>query len=972
MATMIVIVMRKMVKNGWLVLCLLLGLIIAVALVSSIPVYSSGVLQKMLIKEMENYQQNSGSYPGACQFSLFFRSETNQKDRYALLTELDRYVKTDVSKLLNIPFFTLVEDMETDLYSLYPEDPVKVDPTPSRLAKLKALSDFESHIELSDGRMPSREKADGVYEALVTEGALSKLKMVLENTFIMKVPVDGGELHIKIKPVGVFFPKETDDLYWTRTSSLYDERFYIHNDLFKSDFASKGAMLVKSYEWYYALDYHKVMVHDINRLLKNYDFISRHTKSVYTGIKFGIPIIDILKKYLAQQQQIIILLLSLNVPVLLMLCFYLLMVSSLIINADRNEIALYKSRGAPRWHIVLQYLAQGIILSAIALLFGPYLGLLLTRMLGAPQGFMEFAGRKALPLALNDAAYHYALLGICVFIIMLLATAYKASAITIVIHKQQLARNTGTAWWKRFYIDIILLFIAIYGIYSFRQHKQVLDITGIDATELKISPLLFLASTFFILGIGLMFIRVYPWVLNGIYMVGRRWWSPPLYETLIRVGRSSQQYQFIMIFLIMTLATGLFSADAARTLSNNTEDRIRYYIGSDINLMPVWQSEFVNPEPEVAGHAFGQAQQPGMEKSGESLQYGQVQYIEPPFISFEQLPEVACAAKVFKRRNVNAETWDSTVDNVQLMAIDPYDFGLVAWSRGDLLKPYHINDYLNLLAQEPSAVLVSQSFSDAYKVKAGDYIRIGWPGINSANFIVYGVIRYWPSWNPVREIITGDSQPANAVTNPILIVANLDYVQDQLALEPYEIWLKLRPDASSSALYKNIEKRGLLMEELKDAGQEVKKIKNSPSYLGINGATTLAFIMSLAITFLGFMIFWVLAIKNHVFEFGILRAMGISMLQLVGMMIWEQLLTSVMAVMAGIFTGGLTSRLFVSFFEVAYSSDVKVPPFRVISEYNDRLKLYYVLVIMLIIGFMILSSILMKIKINQAIKLGED
>jgi putative ABC transport system permease protein len=66
------------------------------------------------------------------------------------------------------------------------------------------------------------------------------------------------------------------------------------------------------------------------------------------------------------------------------------MVSSLIVEADRNEIALYKSRGASRWQIVLQYFNQGFILTAIGIIAGPYFGLLGAKMLGAPLEFMEF------------------------------------------------------------------------------------------------------------------------------------------------------------------------------------------------------------------------------------------------------------------------------------------------------------------------------------------------------------------------------------------------------------------------------------------------------------------------------------------------------------------------------------------------------------------------------------------------------
>ena len=52
---MFLMVVRKMLNNRWMVLCLLIGITIAVAMVSTVPMYTDGVLQRMLIKDLESY-----------------------------------------------------------------------------------------------------------------------------------------------------------------------------------------------------------------------------------------------------------------------------------------------------------------------------------------------------------------------------------------------------------------------------------------------------------------------------------------------------------------------------------------------------------------------------------------------------------------------------------------------------------------------------------------------------------------------------------------------------------------------------------------------------------------------------------------------------------------------------------------------------------------------------------------------------
>jgi putative ABC transport system permease protein len=965
----VVMVLRKMVKNRWLVLCLLLGLIISVALVSSIPMYSSGVLQKLLTKDLEEYQVSSNNYPGSYQFSLYYKEETKAEDKPDIYNELDRYIKQNVPGIIDKPYLMYTQNVSLDPYKMTPEDPNKVDPRPNRYGKIQALMDFEEHIKLIDGRMPAKDKVDGVYEALVTEGALNKLDMVLGNVFIIDDPGDEQFKPIRIKPVGVFEPKDERDLYWFRAPSVYNESFIIDYDLFKRDFVNQTHALIKSSNWYYAFDYNTILVQDINKLLANHVSIIKDLNNIYNGFTVNVPMIGILQKYTEQQKQVSMLLLALNVPVLLMLIFYIFMVSFLIIDSDKNEIAILRSRGAGRFHIMVQYLIEGIILAGVAFVLGPPLGLLLTKFLGTSNGFMEFVNRKALPVALSASAYKYALIAAAASVIMLLIPAYFASNISIVVHKQQLARYTGSSWWQRSFIDVILMLIAGYGLYTFNQHQQVLAITNANATELQVNPLLFFASTLFALGIGLFFLRIYPWIVEAIYRLGNRWWTPSLYETLTQVSRSSRQYQFLMVFLIMTIATGLFSANSARTINKNIEDRIYYQIGADVAMMPAWESNAPPAGATVPSSTPQPTSAQGAENGIEAPE--RIQYSEPPFLSYQQLPGVEHATRVFQRGMVDVTAGGQRVSDVQLMAIEPYDFGLTAWFRDDLLKPYHINNYLNLLSQEPSAALISRSMSKAYGINKGDYIYLSWNGVDAASFIVYEVIDYWPSWNPNRN--PNESLNAEYLPNdPMLVVANLPYVQNHLALEPYEIWLKMKPGATSAELYKGIEDKKLEVSDLRDASQEIIKIKNDPMQLGLNGAMTLGFIISLAITFLGFLLYWILSMRGRTFEFGVLRAIGMSLPQLLSMMVWEQVLTSGMAIVAGILVGGLTSTLFVPLLQVAYSAVSQVPPFKVISYFSDRAKLYIMVGIMLGSGLAILGNILSRIKISQAIKMGEE
>jgi putative ABC transport system permease protein len=72
------------------------------------------------------------------------------------------------------------------------------------------------------------------------------------------------------------------------------------------------------------------------------------------------------------------------------------------------------------------------------------------------------------------------------------------------------------------------------------------------------------------------------------------------------------------------------------------------------------------------------------------------------------------------------------------------------------------------------------------------------------------------------------------------------------------------------------------------------------------------------------------------------------------------------------FIGGFTSDLFVPLFQSIFDASSSVPEFVVMPDRGDYIKLYIVIGAMLLTGIIILVRLIRKIKISQALKLGED
>ena len=950
-----VMIFRKMVKNKWLELSLLLGLVLSVALVSSMPIYTDAILQRMLVKDLELSQNDSGQFPGAFLGSSYM-SDLDAAKRLKYTDQVDKFMVEKALPSFGIPAHFFVIERGTQYLKLTPDEGTQIDPKVNRIAQVSAMKGIEEHIELIDGRLPSNEPVDGVYEVMVPDGGLSTLKMVLGNVFVIQ---DKAVLEpVKIKPVGVFTRKSEYDTFWYNTTfSSYKQSIFVPFDLYEKDFRIGGKLPHVSNFWYMSLDYTQLDLTTMQSFFDTNRWVNTVLKNRFFNYAVKAPALKTMEKYAERETKLRILLWSLNIPVIIMLGFYLFMVSNLITDRQKTEIAVLRSRGASRLQIICSYVIEGILLGVIAFIAGPMLGMLLTKMLGASNGFLEFVQRASLKVRVGEQAYQYALIAVVSSVIMTLIPAFLATRVSIVGHKQQMSRLKKTSFFHKFFIDIILIGVSVYGLRSFHTRMNDLQKLGLDTTDMNIDPLLFLVPALFIIGSGLFILRIYPFFVRFVYWVGRKWWPPSLYSTLIQVGRSTSHYQFLMVFLIITLSTGLFSASAARTININTQEKILYKNGADLTLNIRWENDA--PPPAMAGPGGPQPAAEGPPKK--------VQYTEAPYEPLTKLPGVEQTAKVFIKENADYSAGNNS-GSTKLMGIDTDDFGRTVWMKDGLL-PHHFYDYLNLLSTNPTAVLISRSIAEQTGAKEGDPIQVGWSEAGTRSFVIYGIIDFFPGFNPNPK---GSGEKSNNADKPKLIVGHREYISRALALEPYEVWIKLKKDALVQPLYDELAAQKIPVTGLTNTREQLKAAKNDPFQMSINGVMTLGFMISIAICFFGFLLYWILSLSGRTLQLGMLRAMGISFPQLVGMLIAEQILTSGAAIAIGVLCGNLASRLFVPMFQISFNPAAQVPPFEVINDSLDSIRLYSIVAFMVTLGLIILSVLLSRIKIHQAIKLGED
>ena len=148
-------------------------------------------------------------------------------------------------------------------------------------------------------------------------------------------------------------------------------------DTFRDLFVNEGRDLGYGLDasWIACWDYKQIQISKVSEYMKTYRNIQ--TWSSLENKTDAEVFCDILTQYSANAKRVELTLTILQIPVLLLLGAFLFMISSQMLNMERNEISLMKSRGAKKRQIFFLYLLQGLFLSVFSLIPGIPLGLAL-------------------------------------------------------------------------------------------------------------------------------------------------------------------------------------------------------------------------------------------------------------------------------------------------------------------------------------------------------------------------------------------------------------------------------------------------------------------------------------------------------------------------------------------------------------------------------------------------------------------
>ncbi len=908
------VVLKRAWNERMLVVATTLGTIVAVALVSSVPLYADAVNYTLLRQELEQGQERERGRP-PFSFLFVYRGAWYGQLEWEEVLSLDNYLVGESSSTLGLPLQAGIRYAATGRLGMVRASPAG--PIPVSNVHLGFISGLAEQIQITAGGWPVPAGPEaGVLEVLISQPLAHELDIQVGQEYpLVQEATDstlGWPSEVPLRIAGVWQPRDPDDRSWFYPPSTFDEMLLVPEESFTGLIATTQSGEVYSAAWFLIFDGRSARTADVPAFMGRIARLRARASQLLSNVTLTASPEEAMTKHQQRFQALVVSLYAFSLPVLGLVLFFLGLVAGLLGQRRRGEIALLRSRGAGVAQVIGVAVLEGSLVGVVALVLGPPLGAALARGLGMTKSFLAFAPGPALPVGVPWASVRFAAAIVGLALVLGLSQAAATARHTPVTYKQEVARTLQRPLWQRAFLDLLLLLAAWYG-YRILEERGGLTV-GDDPLG---NPLLFLAPTLFVLAGTLLFVRLCLLLVRAAAHLSRALPGVEWGLALQDLARTVRTHSGPLILLILTLSLAIFSASMAETLNANLADRTYYETGADLSLVEITDS---SPLP-ISQHLL----LPGVRAATRVGDY-------PAYTRL--------GGQLFEGRFVG---------------VDAAHFPLVAFFRPDF-SSRPLEALMDALRGRPTGLLITRPFLAGSGLELGDrlHLRVTVAGQSKEiPFVIVGVVDHFPRADPAE--------------GP-LFIGNLTYLFAQLrGPAPYEVWVTTTPEADTGAIVRQLWAWGVRVALVRDARAQIAAEQARPERQGGLGLLSVGFVASAALTVLGFLLYGLVSLERRAVEFGILRALGFSLAQVVGLLIIEQAGLIVLGGVAGTALG-----LWVGFgFSPLLGTAGAIPPFLVHVAWNQIWPIYGVFGLIFALAVLVSGWQLARGGLFEAVKLGE-
>ena len=897
---------QRLANRPALTLLALIGIVLAVGLLTSAGFFSQAVDRVILLQELDDLSQSTGRIPFSMR--VYFQPSSRKPVSLGNAENVGQSIGGTLASEIGLPLEHLGLQVESGGLMLVPmPDDARYGSNKSFLNTVNVVyvADVADKLEIVSGDpLGATEPIDGeTLDVWMHSSLAAEMGIRVGERFQVTINLRTAPRKIYIR--GLWQAKDLTDHFWfanpdttLRTALLVTRTGYLQfmDPMLpaKSGFVNwhiilNDQPLNPKYATDYAVGFEQGMT-IVNRYLP--------------GARLDISPLDPLKEFVQRQSRLTLVLLGFNIPALAFLLYFLLQISLIIVRWQQRETALLVSRGMNLGSILGLTLLEEFLLFLIGTPLGILFGMFLARWMGYTVSFLAFVDRPPLPVSMQGI--DFTLIGIALGVALLarIGPTIQAARQSVVEQARESARPLRAPFWQRAYLDFILV-LPTYYVYQQLAQKGTLaagltenspfGITSPDesAAQLFQDPLLVLAPTLFILCVTLLSMRIFPWLLRLFDLIAARTPWLALHLALRHMGRSSQSYVNPLLLVIVALAMGIYTRSMAESLDQWLIDQVYYRIGADVSFLPAVESA------ESGGEGGGE---------GELRSEGLI----PPKDTFAALPGVEAATRVgdyqMRLTGPNGEI------KGRLLALDRVDFSQVAWFRPDFANE-PLGALMNRLALAPENVLVTREFLAALTLRIGDQfnmsVRLADGIAYTGAFRVAGLYQHFPT----------------VQSDEVVVIGNLEHLYTQSGAEfEHYIWLRTQPSTDGKALFRQVQDTGVEPTLPRDARAAIATDQAKMERVGIFGTLSVGFLAATVMAMLALLVHNYASLQERLYQFGVMRAIGLWRGQVLVQVVLEYGMLTLYGALMGSMVGLYTAQLFAPFFRIPEGAGAPLPP----------------------------------------------
>ena len=955
-SAIIVVATKRIFAQQWLALALLLGLISSIVLVMSIPLYADAVYYRLLREELTATGINATYSRPPFAYMFRYLGSTYGPQEWEDITQLDTYLTRQAASELGLPHKKTIRYFKTDNFRLFPTDQVAYADTtdPLEWVNLGFISGFEQAINIIEGRFPAVSPSDSeeAIEVLVSRELADELGLQVGEQYMLfrRIRAQNGDSQRYQTPVlisGVWEPADLSSDVWFYNPSTLETLFVIPEESYHNRVSPAYPKDVNLGLWYMVMDGSDVTSSDVGRLLARGRRVELRVTSLLANSQLSISPLDALRRYQRESGLLTTLLYAFSVPIIGLLLAFIGLVVGLAVARQRNEVAILRSRGATVGQVAGISGLEALSLGVLALVCSVPLSFLVARLIGSTRSFLNFTIESDLRLVMTQSTLQFGIGAVLIAFLAQTLPSLTAARHTIVTYKMEMARTLRPPWWQRAYLDILLLIPAGYGIYLLRKQGSISMPGTVTGDSIFQNPLLFLIPALAIFSLTLVTLRVLPIFMHVVAWFASKGGGVGLLLASRHLARNRGMYTAPMILLVLTLSLSAFTTSLAQTLDGHLFDRAYYKVGSDGRLVELGDTP-------LAPGGFGGSQASSTSDDGSVTP----SWTFVPVSEHMKVPNIKAATR-FARFEARVHL-DGRWRDAHVFGIDRLDFPKAAYWRRDFAAA-SLGSLMNSLALESEGVLVNRKLMRQFGLRVGDTITVAAAryGLRAEmQMKIMGDFSYFPTWYPE------DDGP--------LVVGNLDYLFQRMGGQfPYDVLVRTDPRTDYEGMIRELRQHDINVINHYSARQRIVEEQKLPQRQGLFGVLSVGFLAAALLTVLGFLLYTLFSFRRRFIELGTLRSIGLSSGQMTTFLAWELAFLILVGIGAGTLLGTSVSNQFIPYLQVGNTAADLAPPFLVGIAWPAITRVYALFGILFVAALGVLVTLLMRMKIFQAIKLGE-